>query len=268
MDVIKRNFFALLKAGAFGETHSVEPMSAHKWRKLFAVMGVHEVVPYAWAGYNKQQLPFVQHVPKNIIHDLRNCQHAASTHKYESAQLSNGLLNKRLNNIRNNEPHAIDTSTETVHVLNIIVHNIETMLNKGVVLRGIVDLGIYLRTMGHKIDFIKLENWLTKLHVETLAQFQGSILIQLLGFDTDEVPFTGRVMTDAKNVTLKAVERTVKDTSYKWDFKQNKSPWVQVNSQAIKQSMCRSFHYLLYAPIETISNLTYKFAKNLSELEE
>ena len=236
MDVIKRNFFALLKAGAFGETHSVEPMSAHKWRKLFAVMGVHEVVPYAWAGYNKQQLPFVQHVPKNIIHDLRNCQHAASTHKYESAQLSNGLLNKRLNNIRNNEPHAIDTSTETVHVLNIIVHNIETMLNKGVVLRGIVDLGIYLRTMGHKIDFIKLENW--------------------------------RVMTDAKNVTLKAVERTVKDTSYKWDFKQNKSPWVQVNSQAIKQSMRRSFHYLLYAPIETISNLTYKFAKNLSELEE
>ena len=60
------------------------------------------IVPYAWAGYNKQQLPFVQHVPKNIIHDLRNCQHAASTLKYESAQLSNGLLNKRLNNIRHN----------------------------------------------------------------------------------------------------------------------------------------------------------------------
>jgi len=205
MDVIKRNFFALLKAGAFGETHSVEPMSAHKWRKLFAVMGVHEVVPYAWAGYNKQQLPFVQHVPKNIIHDLRNCQHAASTHKYESAQLSNGLLNKRLNNIRNNEPHAIDTSTETVHVLNIIVHNIETMLNKGVVLRGIVDLGIYLRTMGHKIDFIKLENWLTKLHVETLAQFQGSILIAVFGFEKDEIDFVKKEEPVAYKLTIKII---------------------------------------------------------------
>ena len=232
MHIIYRNLFTKLRIDNFQTQERLEPMSRFKIRKLMAIM-----------------------------------KHIADMPAGEIA-LSNPILNRRLKKIQREEPHAIDTSTETVHVLNIIVHNIETMLNKGVVLRGIVDLGIYLRTMGHKIDFIKLENWLTKLHVETLAQFQGSILIQLLGFDTDEVPFTRRVMTDAKSVTLKAVERTVKDTSYKWDFKQNKSPWVQVNSQAIKQSMRRSFHYLLYAPIETISNLTYKFAKNLSELEE
>ena len=162
----------------------------------------------------------------------------------------------------------MDTSIETLHVLNIIVHNVEDTLNKGVVLRGIVDLGIYLRTMGHKVDFVKLESWLNRLHIESLAQFQGSILILLLGFEEDEVPFTKRIMGDAEKATLKSVERTAKDTSEKWDFKQDKSLWLHANSGAIKQSMRRSFHYLLYAPIETISNLTYKFAKNLSELEE
>ena len=43
MDVIKRNFFALLQTGAFGKMQHVEPMSAYKWRKLFAMMGVHDV---------------------------------------------------------------------------------------------------------------------------------------------------------------------------------------------------------------------------------
>ena len=255
MDVVKRNFFALLRTGAFGEMHHVEPMSTYKWRKLFAVLGVHDVLQYALAGYDKQQYPNVRHIPQPIINDLH------------SRPLSS-FGDKRLNSIRENEPHAMDASIESLHALNIIVHNVEEMLNKGVVLRGVVDLGVYLRTMGHKVDFVKLENWLSKLHIETLAQFQGSILIQLLGFEANEVPFAKRTMSDAKKVTLKSVERTEKDTSDKWDFKQNKSLWIHANSGAIKQSMRRSLHYIFYAPIETISNLTYKFAKNLSELEE
>ena len=268
MDVVKRNFFALLRTGAFGEMHHVEPMSAYKWRKLFAVLGVHDVLQFALVGYSKQQDPNVRHIPQPIINELHSRPQSSFGDKYANSVLSNKFLNKRLNSIRENEPHAMDASIESLHALNIIVHNVEEMLNKGVVLRGVVDLGVYLRTMGHKVDFVKLENWLSKLHIETLAQFQGSILIQLLGFEANEVPFTKRTMSDAKKVTLKSVERTEKDTSDKWDFKQNKSLWIHANSSAIKQSMRRSLHYVFYAPIETISNLTYKFAKNLSELEE
>ena len=55
MDVIKRNFFALLQTGAFGKMQHVEPMSAYKWRKLFAMMGVHDVLQFALEGYAKQQ---------------------------------------------------------------------------------------------------------------------------------------------------------------------------------------------------------------------
>ena len=245
MDVIKRNFFALLQTGAFGKMQQ-----------------------FALAGYTKQQYQNVRHIPQPILHDLKSHPQLSLDETYASSRLSNKFLNNRLKAIREGEPHAMDTSIETLHVLNIIVHNVEDTLNKGVVLRGIVDLGIYLRTMGHKVDFVKLESWLNRLHIESLAQFQGSILILLLGFEEDEVPFTKRIMGDAEKATLKSVERTAKDTSEKWDFKQDKSLWLHANSGAIKQSMRRSFHYLLYAPIETISNLTYKFAKNLSELEE
>ena len=274
MDVIKRNIFALLRTGAFGDLHNVEPMSAYKWRKLFAVLGVHDVLRFAYQGYTKQQYPNVRHIPQPILHELKLLEEKAdnattfSANHYAQSELSNKLLSNRLNGIRENEPHAMDTSPETLHALNIIVYNVETLLNKGVMLRGVVDLGVYLRTKGHRIDFVKLENWLSKLHIETLAQFQGSILVQLLGFEQPEVPFAKRVMPDAKKVTLRAVEQTVKDTSENWDFKQGKTLWISVNSKAIRQSMRRSLHYVLYAPIETMSNLTYKFAKNLSELEE
>ena len=88
--------------------------------------------------------------------------------------LSNPILNRRLKKIQREEPHAIDTSIETIYLLRIIVSNVNATMNYGMPVRGIIQLGQYLRSRGDKVDFVKLEHWLAKLHIARLAQLQGS----------------------------------------------------------------------------------------------
>ena len=35
MDIVKRNFFRLLRSGAYDSDEQIEPMSAFKWQKLY-----------------------------------------------------------------------------------------------------------------------------------------------------------------------------------------------------------------------------------------
>ena len=45
MNIIQRNFFRLLRSGAFDENEPIEPMSPFKWRRLFQMVMAQRVVP-------------------------------------------------------------------------------------------------------------------------------------------------------------------------------------------------------------------------------
>ena len=100
-----------------------------------------------------------------------------------------------------------------------------------------------------------------------MAQLQGNILITLFGFEQAEIPFVRRLSPKVRSLILRSLTKTEKDTT-EHSLTQDSSVWVHGNSTTIRHSLGHNMRYLLYAPIETISNLTYKFAKNLSELEE
>lgn len=267
MDIIKRNFFRLLQIGALGENTTVEPMSAYKWQRLFTLLDAHDVLNFALQGYAQQQKKNVRHASQQLVNELQSRQTTAPQTDYTRSQLSNSLLNRRLQTIRTTERHAIDTSLETLHLLNIIVHNVENTLNQGLQIKGILHLGLYLRHHGNRVDFIKLERWLAQIHLKTMAQLQGNILITLFGFEQAEIPFVRRLSPKVRSLILRSLTKTEKDTT-EHSLTQDSSVWVHGNSTTIRHSLGHNMRYLLYAPIETISNLTYKFAKNLSELEE
>ena len=53
MDIIKRNFFRLMRSGAFNDKEALEPMSAFKWRRLFQMVEAQRVVSvFAHGAYN------------------------------------------------------------------------------------------------------------------------------------------------------------------------------------------------------------------------
>lgn len=77
------------------------------------------------------------------------------------ASMSNRLLNNRFKKIVNKEKHSMDTSVESLGLLQIIVFNVDSMLNRGMSLDGIIRLGKYLRSQsGARLDDIKIEKWL------------------------------------------------------------------------------------------------------------
>ena len=178
MDIIKRNFFRLLRCGALGDNEALEPMSLFKWRKLIALVRFKKVDAVAANGANRYSKSQPQDMPPVIVAELNSTPEATGDTAVVSlpeADMSNFLLNRRLNKIRDNEVHAIDTSVETLTALNIIVYNTYLLLNSGLSINAILCLGKYMRTRGDKVDFVKLSTWLASLHIQRMAQLEGSI---------------------------------------------------------------------------------------------
>ncbi len=133
MDIIKRNFFRLLRSGALNEYVTLEPMSNFKWRRLFQLLESQKVESIALKGIKNHQYDTNIHIPEQLIQAL-----AANTVKEEALAkdtpptLSNRFLNRKLKKIRHDEYHSIDTSTDTLALLDIILFNINHILNYGI----------------------------------------------------------------------------------------------------------------------------------------
>ena len=272
MDIIKRNFFRLMRSGAFNEKEALEPMSAFKWRRLYQMVEAQRVeVAFARGAYNNGYDETLN-IPDDLLKVIgqKNKENLMPPASFfaERPELRNLILNRKLKKIYNNERHSIDTSVETLELLTIIINNVNNMLNKGLGMSGIILLGVYLRNKGHRVDFIKLETWLKQLHMQRMAQLQGSILMAVFGFEQDELPFVEKEEPSAHKLTMRAVSNLAKDTAKEWHFRQSSTGFVQNNSAVLRRNLRRSIRYAGYAPLETTSNFVSNFVRSLSEIEE
>jgi hypothetical protein len=271
MDVIQRNFFRILSSGAFNSQSNIEPMSPFKWRRLMQMVDAQQVIPVFVKGISKHSLDEGLRLPDSIIADIKarmNDNRTLSAKVPENVRLSSRLLNHRLKGIIHNELHSIDTSIEALDILKLIVSNSQSMLTRGMDLDGIITLGQYLRTRGDKVDFVKLDAWLSSLMLHPMAELQGNILISVFGFDEDELPFVTKYDQKAYKLTLRSVSDLAKDTAQEWHFKQNSAGFVRNNGAVLRRNLRRSLRYVGYAPLETVSNFANNFVRSLSEIEE
>ncbi len=271
MDVIQRNFFRILSSGAFNSQSNIEPMSPFKWRRLMQMVDAQQVIPVFVKGISKHSLDEGLRLPDSIIADIKarmNDNRTLSGKVPEKVRLSSRLLNHRLKGIIHNELHSIDTSIEALDILKLIVSNSQSMLTRGMDLDGIITLGQYLRTRGDKVDFVKLDAWLSSLMLHPMAELQGNILISVFGFDEDELPFVTKYDQKAYKLTLRSVSDLAKDTAQEWHFKQNSAGFVRNNGAVLRRNLRRSLRYVGYAPLETVSNFANNFVRSLSEIEE
>ena len=278
MDIIQRNFFKLIRSGAFNDKSTIEAMSSFKWRRLYEIVMFQNVLDYFVRGVNNNANDKNLNLPAKLIDEIQaklDLQDEKQSSRQEDdkiigddAELSNKWLNKRYHKIIYNEMHSIDTSTETLRMLQLIVFNTNAMLSRGINLDAIIRLGQFLRNKGDKVDFLKLEKWLSALHLQRMAQLQGSILIAVFGFEKDEIDFVKKEEPVAYKLTIKIISNLVKDTAGEWHFRQNSAGFVQNNAKMLRRNLRRSYKYISYAPIETTSNFINGFIKGLSEIEE
>lgn len=186
----------------------------------------------------------------------------------EELRFSSKRLNKKMKRIISKEMDDEEMSIETVDLLELIIFNVFHILNKGLSMDGIIRLGRYLRMRGDKVDFVKLDHWLEQLHLQRMAQLQGSILIEVFGFEQDEVPFVVNKEKEAFRLTILSISNLAKDTAEEWHFKQSRTGFVQNNSSVLRRNVRRSIRFYNYAPWETASSFIRNLGRSLSEIEE
>lgn len=231
MDFLQRNLFTKLRSENFGTKEELEVMTTFKKKKI------------------AQMMKNLNNVPSGEV------------------LMHNSFLNRRLTKIQKEEPHVIDTSMETIYLLRLIVSNANAMLSGGISIRGIIQLGLYLRTRGDKVDFVKLDNWLTKLHLQRMAQLEGSVLITFFNFEQDEIPFVKLVERGAYKLTLRSLYYNIKDME-DIKFQQSQVGFVHTTGGSMRKNLRRSMRFFGYAPIESASNFFNGFFRSLSEIEE
>lgn len=261
MEIITRNFFRLLRLGALQENESLEPMSRFKWQRLGQMVHVQHVEDIATSGLKNHSGSNWTNMPDGFLEEETQAISLPNS-------LSNSFLNRRLKRIEEKEIHSMETNVGALDVLKIIVGTVSMMLNHGMMLKGILTLGCYLRTKGDKVDFLKLDKWLRQLHLRRMAQLQGSMLITVFDFDKEELPFVQRIEPNAYKLVNRSVVHTASDTAEEWYFRQNRSGFVTNNSALLRRNLRRSLRYLAYAPLETTSNYFSNFARSLQEIEE
>lgn len=282
MNIIKRNFLRLLRLGTFGENEVIEPMSKFKWEVIFHIANIHNVVGVIFEGIakNKENEALI---PQDIILKYKKILDeegygikAQATGSRPSVQLPdaglshmcNGFLNARLKRIRENEPQSADASVETLNMLDIIVQATECTMTYGLSFATILRIGIYLRVDGDKIDFVKLENWLRKLNLTRMAQLEGSILIDIFGFEMDEIPFVNKMEPSAHKIAIEALEKPIRIDIEEWKISQKSTIFLANNSKAMMKTVKNCMKYFFFAPVEASSNFLHRFASSLSNLEE
>lgn len=195
--------------------------------------------------------------------------------------LSNAMLNRRLQNIIDSEIRCCDSTYVTINgtrietlppTLNLLIAIIRIaryIINDGVKLKQLIDLGMMLRTIGAKVDFVKLQQWIERLRMRRMATLEASLLINLLDFNEDELPFY--TPTLATNITNTAEELLQFDSSHtdEWYFTQGKNIFVKSNnSKAMMWQVSHTAKYFRYYPSEMTTNFIKNFAHSLSHIEE
>ena len=276
MNIIQRNFFRLLRSGAFGAAEQIEPMSIFKWERLFQLAILHQVVPVAYEGLKRCKNQFMLRLTDAQWQQWQKMAEKADRHKQDSDDeddeflradhLTNPLLNHKLQDILDDE-HSDTTSRQ---FLLLIIRIVRHIMNEGMPVSQLIELGLFLRQEGKKIDQPTFMKWVSSLRLSSMCQLEGEFLMLLLGFQKEELFFwDGKPNKNVEKIAQELIDFT-NTRSEDWYFSQdNDSIFVHnSNTSAMFSHVRRSARYFRYYPSESVTNFFASFVHSLSHIEE
>ena len=277
MNIIERNFYRLLRSGAFGTEEVIEPMSVWKWGRLYHLSEMHDVAMYIYKGIEHCSDQFFVQIPQELNEQWRQAAtEEASSDEEQNGQegkndllasdhLTNPLLNYQLQSMLDSENSNTETRTALLH----LVGTCRFIMNAGIPVKCITELGIFLRQPGNRIDHTTLGQWIKKLKLESMVQLVSVMLVKLLNFKPEELPFMQPTSEEKMDKQLRELFQMRNSHAEEWYFSQGKNIFVHTsNSQAMLWHVRRSARYFRYYPTETVTNFLTSFAHSLSHIEE
>lgn len=174
--IIYDNLFRVLRKKHFDIDDTLTAMTPWKWRQMELLMlnAEQEEEPYSATSTYQLMSRFQEHTRAKIFDEER---------------------------------HAIDTSIETLGLLNLIIYNVDHIERHGISLPGIITIGHYLRQRGDKSDYVKLDNWIKRLHIKRMCSLISTILLQIFHFEADELPFLYKEHRFAKQMLIRQLSK-------------------------------------------------------------
>lgn len=276
MDIIQRNLFRLLRNGAFGSDEKLEPMSVFKWESLYQLAVMHEVTLYAYQGLMNSRNQFFLHLTDKLWKEWQKAAEKAKSTQQDIDEeedeflrpdhLTNPVLNNKLQNILDDEHSDISTR----HLLLLMISIVRHIFNEGIPIRQLLELGVFLRNEGKKVDYPTLEKWTASLGLSQMCQLEGQCLILLYGFQAEDIPF----IKDKKDKRVESIAQELLEftntRSQDWYFSQDADSIFVHNSNtsAMFSHVRRSARYFRYFPSESLTNFFASFVHSLSHIEE
>ena len=274
MDIIQRNLFRLLRSGAFGTQEQIEPMSAFKWERLYQIAMLHDVIPYAYKGISNCHSQFFMHLTEKQEITWKRANEEITSRPADNEEdtflradtLTNPMLNSQLQNILDDEHSDMTTRQLLLQLIRVMRH----ILNEGMPIRQLLELGMMLHQHNKQINFEQLRQWIKKLRLTQMCQLEGECLILFFGFHAEDLPFiTPRQSKRTSQIAQELLEFT-NTRSHDWYFSQDDdSIFVHnSNSSAMFSHVRRSSRYFRYYPTESLTNFFASFVHSLSHIEE
>lgn len=273
-NILTINFLHLLRGGAFEETKPIGLLSAYKWAKLVSLAAKHGLTQILASGLERYYYDDNMNIPAQQIDVIKEQLKTVPTagfsdlYDFSKLHLQSKKYNTQLQQIIHSEYTDEEKSYETMQVMAIIIVNVDHILTGKSYLKGIIDLGRYLRIEGGKVDFVKLENWLSKCGMTKMANLQGSLLITGFGFSREELPFMTRPEKDVWPELLRAISSDDISHIRPWQLHENTGGFLVGNPSTAMRSIRHTFRYRRYSARETFSTIYRGIMKGLSEIEE
>lgn len=277
MTVIERNFFRLLRAGAFTNDEPIEPMSSWKWRRLYQLAVTLNVANHIGRGVEacKREF-FVSIMPIDLEEKWEKAKNTPVQNIAESmdeddenvTSLTNPILDRKLQAIMDAESDSSETPTRLM-LLNIVL-NTRNILNEGIALPLLIELGQMMRNTASPIDYDKLGKWIKELRLQPMADLLGTLLVMLLGFKQEEVHIMRKMQSKPAQQLTIDMFRMSKATSDEWFLTQSSDQIFarSTNSRAMFWHVGHSARYSRLYPSEALTNFFKSFVHSLSHIEE
>jgi len=234
--IILENYITILRAGAFrSKDNEIIPMSLHKWHVLGRMAKEHHVQDFLSDG--------IKHIKESHNPDLpdidiiekpeQSAEEVNENFNASKAYLSSNLSKRKWEELREEEMSDIhNISDETLQLLDIIIMNADYVIDSTVNLEGLLLFGRFIRENKKAIDYTKLNNWLAKTKMVSMAELLGTILIEFFDFSQDEFPFMRTSVKSSEKIFTQTLEHT---------FHKQRTPLLTCMHLAAFETLCHRF---------------------------
>ena len=234
--IILENYITILRAGAFkSKDNEIIPMSLHKWHVLGKMAKEHHVEDFLSNGIKHIQESHNPDLPDIDIIEKpeESAEETNENFNASKAYLSYNLSKRKWEELREEEMSDIhNISDETLQLLDIIIMNADYVIDYMVSLEGLLLFGRFIRENKKAIDYTKLNNWLAKTKMVSMAELLGTILIEFFDFSQDEFPFMRTQVKNSDRIFTETLEHT---------FQMQRTPLLTCLHLATMETLCHRF---------------------------